>query len=112
MVMRKTNEALEQGLYHLRRHRASSQGDLESPGRKVSSAGFHAPENLVRKRERERERERKRERERRTRGPKSLVEQECFIELCVSIYTVLQGSFFSKDKDQKARLTSYQGNKE
>ena len=105
--MQKTNKALEQGLYHLSRHRASSQGGLESPGRKVSSAGFHAPENLVRKREREKERERERKKDTGTQ-----VEQECFIELCVSIYTVLQGSFFSKDKDQKARITSYQGNKE
>ena len=48
--MQKTKKALEQGLYHLCRHRASSQGGLESPGRKVSSAGFHAPENLVRER--------------------------------------------------------------
>ena len=105
--MQKPNKALEQGLYHLCRHRASSQGGLESPGRKVSSAGFHAPENLVRKREREKERERERKKDTGTQ-----VEQECFIELCVSIYTVLQGSFFSKDKDQKARITSYQGNKE
>ena len=85
----------------------SSRGGLESPGRKVSSAGFHAPENLVRKREREKERERERKKDTGTQ-----VEQECFIELCVSIYNVLQGSFFSKDKDQKARITSYQGNKE
>ena len=105
--MQKTNKALEQGLYHLCRHRAFSQGGLESPGRKVSSAGFHAPENLVRKREIEKERERERKKDTGTQ-----VEQECFIELCVSIYTVLQGSFFSKDKDQKARITSYQGNKE
>ena len=107
--MQKTNKALEQGLYHLCRHRASSQGGLESPGRKVSSAGFHAPENLVRKREREKERERERKKDT---GTHILMEQGCFIELCVSIYTVLQGSLFSKDKDQKTRLTSYQGNKE
>ena len=39
-------------------------------------------------------RKREREKERRTRRPKSLVEQGCFIEFCVSIYTVIQGSFF------------------
>ena len=53
--MWKTNKALEQGLYHSRRHRASSRGGLESPGRKVSSAGFHGPENLVRERERKKD---------------------------------------------------------
>ena len=41
-----------------------------------------------------RKRERERKKERRTRRPKSLVEQGCFIEFCVSIYTVIQGSFF------------------
>ena len=57
----------------------------------MSLAGFHTPENQP---ERERRRERERERERRTQGPKSLVEQGYFIELCVSIYVILQGSFF------------------
>ena len=41
--MWKTNKALTQGLYGSRRHRASSRGDLESPGGKVSLAGFHTP---------------------------------------------------------------------
>ena len=41
----KTNKALTQGLYHSGRHRASSPGGLESLGRKVSSAGFHAPKS-------------------------------------------------------------------
>ena len=41
----KTNKALTQGLYHSRRHRASSWGGLESPGGKVSLAGFHAPKS-------------------------------------------------------------------
>ena len=55
--------------------------------------------------------ERKRERERRTWGSKSLVEQGCFTELCVSIYTVLQGNT-SSDKDQKTwhyKLSRKQG---
>ena len=51
------------------------------------SAGLCAPGNQP-------ESEIERERERRTWGPKSLVEQACFIDFCVSIYTVLQGSFF------------------
>ena len=41
----KTNKALTQDLYHSQRHGASSRGGLESPSRKVSSAGFHAPKS-------------------------------------------------------------------
>ena len=37
-----TNIALSQDLYHSWRHRASSQGGLESLGKKVSSVGLHA----------------------------------------------------------------------
>ena len=37
-----TNTALSQDLYHSWRHRPSSQGGLESLGKKVSSVGFHA----------------------------------------------------------------------
>ena len=48
------------------------------------------------------QKERERERERRTQGPKSLVEQGCFIEFCVSIYTILKVA--SSNKDQKTRL--------
>ena len=55
--MQRTNKALGQGLYHSRRHRASSERGLESPGRKVSSAGFHAPENQPEREIRERDRE-------------------------------------------------------
>ena len=43
--MQRASKALGQGLYHSRRHRASSERGLESPGRKVSSAGFHAPKS-------------------------------------------------------------------
>ena len=35
-----------QDLYHSRRHRASSQGGLESEGEKVSLAGFHTPKRI------------------------------------------------------------------
>ena len=41
-VMWKTNKAHTQDLYRSQRHRASSQGGLESLGKKVSSVGFHA----------------------------------------------------------------------
>ena len=51
----KSNKAHTQDLYRLGRHRASSQGGLESPGNKVSLVGFHAPERM--------------KTERRTRGP-------------------------------------------
>ena len=43
--MQRTNKTLEQGLHRSQRHRASSQGGLESLGRKVSLAGLHAPKN-------------------------------------------------------------------
>ena len=43
----KTNKALTQGFCCSRRHRASSRGGLGSPGRKVSSAGFHAPKSWL-----------------------------------------------------------------
>ena len=43
----KTNKALTQDLYRSRRHRMSSLGGLESPGGKVSSAGFHAPKSWL-----------------------------------------------------------------
>ena len=45
--MLKTNKALTQGLYGSQRHRASSRGDLESPGGKVSSTGFHTPKSWL-----------------------------------------------------------------
>ena len=59
--MQRASKALGQGLYHSRRHRASSERGLESPGRKVSSAGFHVPENQPEREIRERDRERERE---------------------------------------------------
>ena len=43
--MQRTNKTLEQGLHCSQRHRVPSQGGLESPGRRVSLAGFHTPEN-------------------------------------------------------------------
>ena len=42
----KTNKAHAQDLHCSQRHRASSQGGLESPGETVSSAGFHAQKRM------------------------------------------------------------------
>ena len=42
----KTNKAHTQDSHHSRRHRASSQGGLESPGKKESSVGFHTPKRM------------------------------------------------------------------
>ena len=53
-LCREPIKPLTQGLYHSQKHRASSRGGLESPGKKVSSAGFHAPENYLRERKKER----------------------------------------------------------
>ena len=86
--MQRTNKTLEQGLRRSWRHRAPSRGGLESPSRRVSSVGFHAPENQP-EGGREREREGEREKERKTWGPKPLVEQGCFNDLSVSIYRLL-----------------------
>ena len=61
--MQKTNKTLGQGLYHSHRHRAPSQEvfrGLESLGRKMSSAGFHTPENQS-EREGEKKKERKKD---------------------------------------------------
>ena len=69
-------------------------------GKRLTFPGLHSWPSHSKESARNREIERKRKRERRTQGPKSLVEQGCFTELCVSIYTVLQGNT-SSDKDQK-----------
>ena len=45
-VMWKTSKAHAQDLCHSRRHRAFSQGGLESPVEKVSSVGFDAPKRI------------------------------------------------------------------
>ena len=54
----------------------------------------------------EKEIEGERERQQDT-GTKALMEQMCFIQHCVGIYTVLQDSFSA---EIKSKLTSYQGN--
>ena len=70
-VMWKTNKAHAQDLYHSRRHRASSQGGLESLGEKVSSVGFHAVTRM---------------RQKGHRASRSLVEQGYFISRNVGLY--------------------------
>ena len=78
------------------RHRAPSGEGLRSPGRKVNSESLCTPGNQPEK-EKEREREREKERKRKKdMGTRSLMEQRCFIQHCVSIYTVLQGSYFQQ----------------
>ena len=57
-----------------------------------------------------RERERKREKERKTRGPK-LGWNKGVLFNTVWVYILsYKVALFSKDKDQKSRLTNYQGN--
>ena len=41
-----TDKAHAQDLYHSQRHRACSQGGLESLSERVSSAGFHTPKRM------------------------------------------------------------------
>ena len=64
-----------------------SQEGLGSPGRKVNSESLCAPGDQPEK-ERERERERKKDM-----GTRALMEQRCFHQHGVGIYTVLQGSY-------------------
>ena len=98
----KTNKALEQGLYHSRRHRMSSQGGLENPGRKVSSAGLHAPKNQP-------------ERERRTRGTQvssgTRVLYSCLCELIFCYTRKLQVKNKVRQRTKKQMYNNhYQGN--
>ena len=62
---------------------------LRSPGRKVNSESLCAPGDQP---EKEREGERERERKKDT-GTRALMEQRCFNQHGVGIYTVLQGSY-------------------
>ena len=64
-----------------------SREGLRSLGRKVNSESLCAPEDQPEK-ERERESERKQDM-----GTKALMEQRCFNQHDVEIYTVLQGSY-------------------
>ena len=57
---------------------------LEAAGRKVNPEGLCAPKKYP-------ERERKKEKERH--GTRALMEQRCFNQHGVGIYTVLQGSY-------------------
>ena len=59
----------------------------------MNSEGLCAPgDQPEREREKEKEREREREREKDT-GTRTLMEQKCFNQHGVGIYTVLQGSY-------------------
>ena len=69
------------------RCRAPSQEGLRSPGRKVNSESLCTPGDQP-------EKERGRERERNTdTGARALMEQWCFNQHGVGIYTVVQGSY-------------------
>ena len=67
------------------RRRAPSREGLRNPGRKVNSESLCAPGDQPEK-ERERKRERKKDVETR-----ALMEQRCFIQHCVCIYTIFPG---------------------
>ena len=74
----------------------SSREGLRSLGRKMNSEGLCTPGDQP---EKERGREREREKERKTkkdRGTRTLMEQRCFNQHGVGIYTVV---ILSKDKD-------------
>ena len=62
---------------------------LRSPGRKVNSESLCAPGDQP---EKEREGDRERERKKDT-GTRALMEQRCFNQHGVGMYTVLQGSY-------------------
>ena len=66
-----------------------SREGLRSLGRKVNSEGLCTPGDQPEK-ERERERERKRKKDM---GTRALMEQRCFNQHGVGIYTLLQGSY-------------------
>ena len=68
-----------------------SREGLRSLGRKVNLESLCAPGDQSEK-EREGERERERERKKDT-GTRALMEQRCFNQHGVGIYTVLQGSY-------------------
>ena len=57
-----------------------------------------------------RERERKREKERKTRGPKLGWNKGVLFNIVWVYILSYKVALFSKDKDQKSRLTNYQGN--
>ena len=71
-----------------RRRRVPSQEGLRSPGRKVNSESLCTPGDQP---EKKRERERKKDT-----GTRALMEQRCFNQHGVGIYTVV---ILSKDKD-------------
>ena len=69
----------------------------------MNSESLCAPGDQPEK-EREKEREREREREREDMGTRALMEQRCFNQHGVGIYTVV---IHSKDKDSNSRLIKH-----
>ena len=61
-------------------------------------------------RERERERKKEREKERQTRGPKLIWNKDVLFNIVWVYILSYKVALFSKDKDQKSRLTNYRGN--
>ena len=59
-------------------------------GKRLIFPGFHAPGNQP---EIERQRERERRERKKDKGTQALMEQRCFNQHAVDIYTVLQGSY-------------------
>ena len=75
---------------------------LEDQAGKSTQRASALQRNSLRERERQRERDTEGERERERKqdtGTKALMEQRCFNQHDMGIYTVLQGSFLSKYKD-------------
>ena len=70
-----------------------SREGFRSLGRKVNPEGLCAPRDQPEK-ERDRERGEGEKERNQDMGTKALMEQRCFIQHCVSIYTVLQDSYF------------------
>ena len=71
-----------------------SREGLRSLGRKVNSESLCTPGDQPEK-EREGEKEKDRKKKKDT-GTRALMEQRCFIQHCVGIYTVLQDSYFQQ----------------
>ena len=99
--MQKANKAPAWGLLCSQRPQVPSKwGDgtehllervLEARAGKWTQRTSALQRNSLREREREKERERKQDT-----GTKALMEQRCFIQHCVGIYTVLQDSYFQQ----------------
>ena len=96
-LRRKPIKPLAQGVLCLRRSQVPSWWSegaeclLETVWEAQAGKWTQRPSALQRNSLRERERKRKKDT-----GTRALMEQRCFIQHCVSIYTVLQGSYFQQ----------------